>query len=511
MTLFQPIKPPQPPRIGLYSIGHAHYWEQFEGLLERLLGYGRFIADRLGQFGPVYNAGMVDDANRARQVAAEFLAADVDMIFCHVATYAMSASHIHIAQHCKRPLVVLNLQPAAAMDYDRTTTGEWLAHCVGCAVPEISNACQRCGIDLHIVSGLLGLDHTPAISCTDEKTAGHPEAITAWRQIEQWARAAGVVRTLREGRMGFLGHTYPGMLDMYSDLTMITGQTGLHVELIEMCELARIAASVTDRQKQTKLRQIEQMFAFSDDSPADPLARKPRPEQLDAACRVAVAQEQLVREFDLDALTYYYRGRDGNPYEQLQEAFIVGHSLLTAQGIPCSGEGDMKTAIAMKISDILGAGGSYSEIVAADYQRDTILLGHDGPFHLRLAGAKPILRGMGLYHGKWGTGVSVEATVRNGPVTLMNITQTGEGRLRMIVQQGEAIDGPILRIGNTMTHVRFAVGPTETMNAWFAQAPTHHCAMSTGHNADLFQKVAALSGWPSVCLSPIDGRGRTPC
>lgn len=496
MPPFEPIKPAKRPRIGLYSIGHAHYWEQFEGLLDRLTDYGRFIENRLSRFGPVHNGGMVDHPDKARQVAQSLLAADVDVIFCHVATYGMSASHLPIALHCKRPVIVLNLQPAAAMNYDRTTTGEWLAHCVGCAVPEISNAFHRSGIEWHLVSGLLGLEQTPAISVADEKTADHPAAVAAWREIEQWCRAAGVARTLREGRMGFLGHTYPGMLDMYSDFTMVTAQTGLHIEVLEMCDLARIAQSVTDQQKEEKLEQVRQMFEFSGDSPADPLARKPRPEQLDIACRVAVAQEQLVRQYDLDGLAYYYRGRDDNEYQQLQEAFILGHSLLTAQGIPCSGEGDLKTAVAMKICDILGVGGSYSEIVAADYQRDTILLGHDGPFHLAIADGKPILRGMGLYHGKWGTGVSVEATVRKGPVTLLNVTQTRNGRLGMIVQQAAAVDAPILRIGNTMTHVRFAAGPTETMRAWFAHAPTHHGALSVGHNADLFQKVATLCGWP---------------
>ena len=496
MRVFDPIKVPKQPRIGLYSVGHEHYWEQFEGLLERLTGYGSFIAGRLENWGEVCNAGMIDSEGKARHAAEEFQRHNVDLIFCHSATYAMSASHIHIAQHCKRPIVVLNLQPTAAMNYDRTTTGEWLAHCVGCSVPEIANAFNRCGLDFRVVTGLLGLSETPAISVADERTAEHPEALAAWDQIEQWVRAASVARTLREGRMGFLGHTYGGMLDMYSDFTMVQAQTGLHVELLEMCDLAAIAESVTDAEKKAKLEMVKEMFVISEDSPADPLACKPRPEQLDVACKVAVAQEKMVREFDLDALTYYYRGRPGNEYEQLQEAFILGHSLLTAQGIPCAGEGDMKTAIGMKISDILGVGGSYSEIVAADYEQGTILMGHDGPFHLAIAAEQPILRGMGLYHGKWGTGVSVEATVRKGPVTLLNVTQTGDGRLRTIVNHGESIAAPILKVGNTMTHVRFVKGPTDVMNSWFAFAPTHHCAMSVGHNAGLIHKVSDLMGWP---------------
>ena len=498
--MFDPIKPSKRPRIGLYAVGHPHYWEQFPGLLDRLLGYGNFIERRISAWGDVCNVGMVDEERGSREAAEKLNAANVDLIFCHAATYAMSAAHVHIAQHCRRPIVVLNLQPTVAMDYERTTTGEWLAHCVGCSVPEIANALNRCHIDFHVVSGLLGLDHSPAIAMTDENTAGHPEAIAAWREIEAWVQAARVARTLREGRMGFLGHTYPGMLDMYSDFTMVTGQTGMHVEVLEMCDLDRLLRGVTPAEQAAKMDEVRRMFILSEDSPAGPPARRPRPEQLEVACRVAVAQEKLVREFDLDALTYYYRGREGNDYQLLQEAFILGHSLLTAQGIPCSGEGDMKTAIAMKVCDILGLGGSYSEIVAADYARGTMILGHDGPFHIAISDGQPILRGMGLYHGKWGTGVSVEATVRKGPVTMLNMTQTGDGRLRTIVSQGEAIEAPILRIGNTMTHVRFNKGPTQFMNDWFRLAPTHHGAMSIGHNLDQFLKVATLMEWPCDVL-----------
>jgi len=245
------------------------------------------------------------------------------------------------------------------------------------------------------------------------------------------------------------------------------------------------------------------MFIISEDSPADPLARKPTQEQLDWACKVAAAQEKLVREYDLDALVYYYHGAPGNEYEKLQSGFILGHSLLTARGIPCAGEGDLKTAVAMKICDILGTGGSYSEIVVVDYVDGTILLGHDGPFHIAISEGKPILRGMGLYHGKKGSGVSVEAKVKAGPVTTLNVTQTGNGRLKMIISEGYSTEGEIMRIGNTQTPVRFNEHPDDYMARWFAESPTHHCAMSVGHNASLFRKVAELLECDNVILSRI--------
>lgn len=499
--MFKPIKPTKRARIGLYSIGHPHYWNQFAGLLDRLTEYGASIATRIGSWGDVANFGIVDDETKAHAAGEWFNSQNVDIVFCHAATYAMSASHIAVAQICRRPVVVLNLQPSIRMNYEKTTTGEWLAHCCACCVPEVANAFTRAGVPFHVVSGLLGLETTPEISVADEATRDHPDSVSAWAEIEEWVKAASAVRTLQYGRMGFLGHTYPGMLDMYSDFTMIQGQTGMHVEILEMCDLARIVPTVTDTEKQRKLDEVKEMFILSEDSPSDPLAKKPRVEQLDWSCTVAVAQEKLVREFDLDALTYYYRGAPGNEYEQLQEAFILGHSLLTAQGIPCSGEGDMKTAVAMKICDTLGVGGSYSEIVATDYVDQTILMGHDGPFHIGIADSKPILRGMGLYHGKWGTGVSVEAKVRRGPITNLGVTQRRDGRLTAIVNQGEATDGDILRIGNTMTPVKFAKDPNTFMNEWFALGPTHHFAMSVGHNVGLFRKVATLLDWPFDTVS----------
>lgn len=497
---FQSIKPVKKARIGLYTIGLHAYWDQFPGLKERLKAYGTFLEKNMSQYGEVYNYGLVDTEMEARKAGYWFNEQNVDLIFCHSATYSTSSAVLPIHQICKSPVVVLNLQPTVKINYQHTTTGEWLAHCGACPVPEISNAFNRANIPFRVVNGLLGLKETPEISLTDENTSNRKEAIRAWKQIEEWIRAASVPRTLRESRFGFLGNTYSGMLDMYSDFTMIQAQTGLHVEVLEMCDLDRILKEVTPEEVKQKLAEVHSMFEISGDSPSDPIAKRPTIEQLEWSCKVAAAQENLVREYDLDALTYYYHGAPGGHYEQLQSGFIVGHSLLTAKGIPCSGEGDLKTAVAMKIADILGVGGSFSEIVVVDYEDETIVLGHDGPFHIAISEGKPILRGMGLYHGKQGTGISVEAKVQSGPVTTLNMTQTGDGKLKLIMSEGESTDGEIMQIGNTQTPVKFKKHPDEYMEQWFAEAPTHHCAMSIGKNNTLFQKVAELLNCRSVTL-----------
>ena len=302
-------------------------------------------------------------------------------------------------------------------------------------------------------------------------------------------------RSIRKSR------TYNGMLDMYSDFTMFHAQTGASVQVLEMCDLNRMLENVSDEETARKLEEIRNFFEISAKSSADERVGAPTDEQLNWSAKVAAAQERLVREYNLDALTYYYHGAPGSDYERLQSGFIVGHSLLTAKGIPCAGEGDLKTCLAMKICDILGKGGSFCEIVTVDYIDNTILLGHDGPFHLAICdGGKPVLRSMGVYHGKQGTGISVEGKVRAGKITNLSCTQTADGHLKFIITEAESTDGPIMRIGNTQTPVRFKKDPDSYMDEWFAEAPTHHFAMSVGHNASVLQKASALLHIRSVVL-----------
>ncbi len=483
------------PRIGIYSMGLKHYWKQFPGLKERLEEYGRFIAEKVeGLGGEVYFYGIVDCETEGMKAGEYFSNHNVDLIMAHAATYVTSASILPVHQICRAPALILNLQPAARIAYEKTTTGEWLAHCGACPVPEISNAFERADLTFRVVNGLLGMDYTPEISMTDEATAGRPEAVRAWKTIGEWVLAAKIKRNLQGGRFGFLGNTYSGMLDMYSDFTMVQAQTGIHVQVLEMCDLNRQLERVTEEEVQRKRKEIGEFFDVSEKNAADALAQKPSEEQLNWAAQVAAAQERLVEEFDLDALTYYYHGSPGGIYEKIQGGFIAGHSLLTAAGVPCAGEGDLKTCLAMKICDLIGRGGSFCEIVVTDYVDGTILMGHDGPFHLEIAKEKPILRGMAMYHGKQGNGVSVEAKVKTGDITNLGCTQTRDGKLKFIISEAVSTDGPIMAIGNTQTPVKFKQDPDTYMDLWFAQGPTHHFAMSVGHCAGIYTKAAELLG-----------------
>jgi L-arabinose isomerase len=463
-------------RVGVFGIGLDAYWPQFEGLRERVEGYQRRVEERVGGLGAeVVSAGLVDTAQRAREAGDRFAAQRVDLVLCHAVTYATSSQVLPAVQAAKVPVVLLGLQPAATLDYEHTDTGEWLANCAACCVPELAGAFTRARIPYDTVAGTIDDDDR------------------AWAKIAAWVRAAGVAASLRRTRIGFLGHTYPGMLDLYSDFTAVHAQLGAHVEVLEIDDLGARAAAATAAEVAAKVAEIREQFDFADPSD-DPIAGPIDDAQLEWSARVAVGLDRLVDDFELDGLTYYYRGLDGNEAERLGAGVIVGNSLLTAKGVPTSGEGDLKTNLAQLVLDRLGAGGSFTEYYALDLDEDFLLMGHDGPGHLAIAQERPIVRALKLYHGKRGAGLSVELKVRYGPITIVGCTQDADGRLKLLTAEGESIAGETFRIANTNSRLRFGAGAAEFFERWCAHGPTHHVALGVGHVADEVRKTAALLG-----------------
>lgn len=469
-------------KIGVFGIGLAAYWSQFEGLKERLQGYQQQVEHKIVRMNAeVISAGLVDDAPGAREAGDLFTRENVDLIMCYVGTYSTSSQVLPAVQRHRAPVLILNLQPVPALDYLDTDTAEWLANCCACCVPEISNAFARSRIQFNVVTGIL--------SSVDGYANKY--YVQAWNKIEEWVQAASVMRSVNYSRIGFLGHTYPGMLDMYSDFTMHHAQLGTHIEVLEMDDLHKRVTSVTSSEIDAKIGEINRTFDIAEQG-RDKISMPVTDEAMNWSAKVAVGLDKMVRDFDLQGLTYYYRGLDGNPNEELGSSLIVGNSLLTARGIPTAGEGDLKTCVAMMIMDRLRAGGSYTEFYAMDFNDDFILMGHDGPAHIAIGDTKPVLRGLGLFHGKRGYGLSVQIQVKTGPVTILTMTQTAEGRLKMLAAEGESVPGDTMQIGNTNSRLKFGLDPAKFMNTWCKEAPTHHCALGVGHQIGKIRKLARL-------------------
>jgi L-arabinose isomerase len=465
-----------PLRIGLFGIGLDAYWPQFAGLQQRLEGYVGRVAAKLARPGvEVVNLGLIDNPVRAQAAGREFRRADVDVIFLHVTTYALSSTVLPVVLRAKVPVIILNLQPAAAIDYatfnrmgDRTKmTGEWLAHCAACPVPEIANVFRRTGVRFHQVTGMLEDDPV------------------CWREVDAWVEAARVVAGLQGNRLGLMGHYYNGMLDIYSDTTLQCATFGTHVEILEVDELSARRRAVTAPAIAARLAEFREVFDVQADCAAEDLAE---------AARTSVALDALVADRGLGSLAYFYNGTGVAENEATMASIILGTSLLTGRGVPVAGEYEVKNAQAMKILDLLGVGGSFTEYYAMDYAADVVLRGHDGPGHIRVAEGKTKVRPLQVYHGQVGRGVSVEMSVKHGPVTLLSVVEREGGKLGLLCAEAESVPGPILEIGNTNSRYRFACGAREFVTRWNAHGPAHHCAVGVGHVAGTLEKIGALLG-----------------
>lgn len=466
-------------RIGLFSIGLDAYWPQFPGLKETLLTYNQQIAGRMARDAvEIVNLELIDSPEKALSAGHRFRETDVDIIFLHVATYALSSTVLPVVRRARTPVVILNLAPGPAIDYtsfnqlqDRgQMTGKWLAWCQACPVPELANVFQRSRIPFFQVTGMLQDD-------------------AAWSEIDAWIGAAKVAHIMEHNRLGLMGHYYGGMLDIYSDLTLQCAVFGGHVEIMEIDELAALRQEVTGAAIAERVREFDETFDIQPDCP---------PSELERAARTSLALDELVRRHDLGSMAYYYQGTGNPANEDVITSIILGTSLLTSRGIPVAGEYEVKNAQAMKIMDAFGAGGSFSEFYATDFADGVVLMGHDGPGHLAIAEGRTKVRPLGVFHGKAGRGLSVEMSVRNGPVTVLSVVQTVDGKLKLLMAEGESTPGPILQIGNTNSRYRFPMGVREFLNAWNSHAPAHHCAIGVGHIAHKVEKFAALVGIESV-------------
>ncbi|MBO9593658.1 MAG: arabinose isomerase [Niabella sp.] len=465
------------------GIGLDAYWEQFEGLEQRLEGYLRVVEERINAIHPaVINAGLVDHVDKAFAAGSRFRQEEVDLVFLYVTTYALSATVLPAVQRAKVPVIILNLAPGMHIDYaafnamdDRTKmTGEWLAWCSACPVPEIANVFKRTGIPFYQVTGMLQEDDH------------------AWNEIREWVEAAKVAHMMAHNRLGCLGHYYSGMLDIYTDLTLQYAAFGGHIELLEVDELSALRKNVPEEAIAERVALFRELFDVQPDCLETEMQR---------AARTSVALDKLVAQYQLGSIAYYYKGTGNAANEDTMSSIILGNSLLTANSIPVAGEYEIKNAQAMKIMDGFGAGGSFTEYYAVDFKEDVVLMGHDGPGHLAIAEGKTKVRPLVVYHGKVGNGLSVEMSVKHGPVTLLSVAETGDGKLMLLVAEAESVPGPVLQIGNTNSRYRFACGARNFINQWNARGPAHHCAVGIGHIASKIEKLGKLLNMEVIVIA----------
>ena len=470
-------------RVGLIGLGLETYWEQFEGLEARLLGYLAEVEQRVkGRDRITFNLGLVDTPQKAIAAGHSCRRNDIDVLLVYVSTYALSSTVLPVILRAKVPVIFLNLQPAAAIEYEKfnrmasrtAMTGEWLAYCSSCPMPEMANVLGRLDMPFRQVTGMLHDDSE------------------CWQELEEWLCAAEVAHALAHSRLGLMGHYYNGMLDIATDLTQVSGRFGIHIENLEAEELSSLRRDVTESSIQEKLSAFREFFEAGEDCSTHELIR---------AARTAVALDLFVEKNDLDMLACFQKGSGIAENEDTMSSIIPGTSMLTGKGIPVAGEYEVKNVIAMKIMDLLGVGGSFSEFYAMDFASDLVLMGHDGPGHIGMAQDRIRLRPLQVYHGKVGQGLSVEMSVKHGPITLLSVVEDKGRGFKLLTAHGESVAGEILEIGNTNSRYRFPPGARRFVEQWNSHGPAHHCAIGLGHVAGQLAKVADLLelGFVQVC------------
>ena len=442
-------------RIGVFSVGYDKYWSQFPGLLDELLKKeAEFIRKIPVEEVEVFSFGMVDSPAVAYEKVKEIVAANLDFLFCDMLTYATSGTFGVIARSVQCPIVLVALQPLKAMDYKQATTYMQLVNDDICALPEFTGVAVRLGKPVpEIIIGTLYDDRQ-----VDE-------------EVREYCRIAKVLHSLKNAKLGHIGHPLNSMMDMNTDPTMLTAFFGSHVISYEPNELLQQMENVSDREVKEKEACILDFFD-TPDPVSDPISMKLRDEDLKVAAKVSLALDKFVESNGLNGLAYYYDGADNSSIRQLMSNLIVGNSLLTARHIPMCGESDLKTLVALMIMDRLGIGGSFAEFHPIDFNDGFVLVGHDGPHNISIAEGKPVLRSLKKYHGKPGNGAGVEFKIKE------------------IIAEGESVSGPIPPTGNTNTRGFFQPDVRTFLKRWISEGPTHHFALGIGHHAATLEKIA---------------------
>jgi L-arabinose isomerase len=464
-------------RVGIFGVGFYVYWKQFDGLLETLMQYHEVLKGIIEKNDvDVIDFGMIDSSECSYAVLDKMKGAGLDVLFVNMLTYATSSVFAPIVRDIDVPVVMVALQPRDRMDYKTASTRQQLENDNICSVPEFTGVAIRMGKKVNdVIIGTLYND---------------PDAE---KEIARWCDIAKVLHDLKRARFGLIGHVLEAMYDMHADPTAVSAAFGVHVPLLEIDDILDVYNMVKEEEIEQKKKLILECFD-TPDPVSDPITVKLTDEDLYSSAKTAVALDKFVAKYNLTGLAYYYSGAPGSMNQKLVSSFIVGNSLLIAQGVPMCGEFDIKTLIAMFIMDRLDIGGSFAEFHPFDFVEDFIFVGHDGPHHIAIADGKPVLRSLAKYHGKPGSGASVEFRIKEGPITMLGITQTHDGRFKFIIGEGISKKGPIPPTGNTNTRGFFAPDTKTFIKKWVMAGPTHHYALGVGHHACTIARIAEALG-----------------
>lgn len=453
------------PKIGFMTIGLDAYWVQFAGIRDDIISYHNRLAEKFKDKGSLVDAGLVDTVQASVEAGTLFRFKDVDIVFCHTATYSPSANLLPAIKDLDVPIVFLNVQCVKSLDIDAVSTiGEWLGNGFTCAcVPEMVAVCRRAGKRHDVITGYLEGD-----SLVD-------------KEIKQWCLAAGVRSRLRNTGVALLGRPYPGMMDLYIDETNLFQKLGCYTQYIEWDDIKNELPKVSAEDAGMMADVVLKTFDIMGDSS----------EKLGDLPAIICALERIALKYNVTAMASHYagdpKGEDAVIFSALNPAF----SVLINEGISSAVEGDIKAALAMTILRTVGGSATLAEMYSMDFNNDICLIGHSGSGDPAVSvSKKPLMKISEVFHGKTTGGYLTQFYPEFGDITMLALTQDETGGYRMVAVKGKCLDGPILKLGDTNSRVAFSCGLREFVNKWSNFGPTHHGVLGLGDHIDVLRKVA---------------------
>lgn len=458
------------PRIGLLPTGHKIYWGQFPNLKKMGTAMYEKLLARLEEFGDVVTPGLVDTYESAVEAAKILKEGEVDILLIFPFGYTTGTMIVPVVRAVDAPIRILNAHEDSSYDYKTADTELYLHHEGACCVPEYSGTLVTLGRKFRVITGHFGQE-------------------SFWEEIRRDCMGMAAATKYSHCRFGVIGNTYTNMTDMPTDEHRILKVTGQLLARPEVEEIEEAWKRVTDEQLQDMYRQFREFYDV-DGSVTD--------EHMRESAKIAVAFDEIIRKYNIDAFGFYWWGE--KPYmTELRAQSALAVSRLAALGIPGVTEGDIKTAMAMKILDLLGGGGMFLEFFSSDFDENFIMVGHDGPSNVNVAKGKPVLQNLTVHHGKTGEGLGIDFNMAEGPCTLLNLTQFGTDKTyKLIYTVGEVIPGDILNIGNPNCRVRVQKPIPEFFNDWCQQGPGHHSALGVGDFSKEIEAFAEKMGFDCV-------------
>ncbi len=459
-------------RVGVFSIALGAYLPQFPSLVPEFEAQYEAFKKTIPDTVEVIDGGMITTKEQSQAAGDKFRAADVDLVFMQLLTYATSYNMLPAIRDLDVPVVLVNVQKLKALDYDHTDIASWLGEGYACgAVGESAADLQRFGKRFDVITGVV--------------EGGDP---TVQHEIEDWCKAAQVRRRFRDTNIAQIGRPYPGMMDLYIDETNLYRRMFLYTKQFDWEKMWAIADNITDDAAiRSKAQEILDTFDIEGGGSI---------EEVWEMAKYVVAFEQWVKDEKLGLIASHYDGFAQGKAGVLDSMLIPAFSMLIKQGTACAVEGDMKVAMGMSILSTIAGEGQLAEMYSIDFNDDTAIIGHSGSGDARISGKKPTMKIVKVFHGKTGGGYLTQFYPRLGPVTYLAITQDGDGNFKFIVAEAENIDKKVLSIGDTNNRVQFTCGAREFVNRWSLAGPTHHFAEATGRHIDTILKVAKILNVP---------------